>query len=100
MKIRVHILAAPTLAWLLSLASTAQATVYQLPKDTPPIVGEDQTYTTVYEDTLYDLARKYSLGSEELIRVNPGVDPCRAPARRSRFPAATFCRRFPSKASW
>jgi L,D-transpeptidase ErfK/SrfK len=30
---------------------------------------------TVYEDTLYDLARKYSLGSEELIRVNPGVDP-------------------------
>jgi L,D-transpeptidase ErfK/SrfK len=75
MKIRVHILAAPTLAWLLSLASTAQATVYQLPKDTPPIVGEDQTYTTVYEDTLYDLARKYSLGSEELIRVNPGVDP-------------------------
>ena len=29
----------------------------------------------MYEDTLYDLARKYSLGSEELIRVNPGVDP-------------------------
>ena len=30
---------------------------------------------TVYEDTLYDLAASYSLGSEELIRVNPGVDP-------------------------
>jgi len=30
---------------------------------------------TVYEDTLYDLARKFSLGSEELIRVNPGVNP-------------------------
>ncbi len=39
------------------------------------MVGEDQTIETVYEDTLYDLARKYSLGSEELIRVNPGVDP-------------------------
>jgi L,D-transpeptidase ErfK/SrfK len=30
---------------------------------------------TVYEDTLYDLARRFSLGSEEMIRVNPGVDP-------------------------
>jgi L,D-transpeptidase ErfK/SrfK len=38
-------------------------------------VGEDQTVQTVYEDTLYDLARKFSLGSEEVIRVNPGVDP-------------------------
>ena len=36
---------------------------------------EDQTVETVYEDTLYDLARKYGLGSEELIRVNPGIDP-------------------------
>ena len=71
------LLAAPALAFLLSLAGAAPglATVYELPKDAPPIVGEDQTYTTVYEDTLYDLARKYSLGSEELIRVNPGVDP-------------------------
>jgi L,D-transpeptidase ErfK/SrfK len=39
------------------------------------LVGEDQSVETVYEDTLYDLARKFSLGSEELIRVNPGVDP-------------------------
>jgi L,D-transpeptidase ErfK/SrfK len=39
------------------------------------VVGEDQTIQTVYEDTLYDLAAKYSLGSEEIIRVNPGVDP-------------------------
>ena len=39
------------------------------------VVGDDQTVTTVYEDTLYDLANKFSLGSEELIRVNPGIDP-------------------------
>lgn len=39
------------------------------------VVGQDLTVVTAYEDTLYDLARKYSLGSEELIRVNPGVDP-------------------------
>jgi L,D-transpeptidase ErfK/SrfK len=53
----------------------AQATVYPFPKTDNPVVGEDQTVVTLYEDTLYDLARKYSLGSEEMIRVNPGVDP-------------------------
>jgi L,D-transpeptidase ErfK/SrfK len=56
-------------------AGTAQATVYPLPTNDNPVVGGDQTAVTVYEDTLYDLARKFSLGSEELIRVNPSVDP-------------------------
>jgi L,D-transpeptidase ErfK/SrfK len=56
-------------------AGIAQATVYPLPQNDNPVVGGDQTVTTVYEDTLYDLARKFSLGSEEMIRVNPGVDP-------------------------
>jgi L,D-transpeptidase ErfK/SrfK len=71
-------------AWIASLllgaavlvaASVAHATVYQLAKPDDSVVGADQSVVTVYEDTLYDLARKYSLGSEELIRVNPGVDP-------------------------
>jgi L,D-transpeptidase ErfK/SrfK len=57
------------------VASAARATTYILPKPDDMVVGEDQTIQTVYEDTLYDLARAYSLGSEELIRVNPGVDP-------------------------
>jgi L,D-transpeptidase ErfK/SrfK len=56
-------------------ASRAQATIYTLSKADATVVGEDQSVETVYEDTLYDLARKFSLGSEELIRVNPGVDP-------------------------
>jgi L,D-transpeptidase ErfK/SrfK len=56
-------------------ADRAQATVYTLSSRDATVFGEDQTIETVYEDTLYDLARKYSLGSEELIRVNPGVDP-------------------------
>jgi L,D-transpeptidase ErfK/SrfK len=62
---------------LLALASAepAQATVYTLPSPDATVVGDDQTVETVYADTLYDLARKFSLGSEELIRVNPGVDP-------------------------
>jgi len=56
-------------------ARFAHATIYTLAHPDDAIFGEDQTVETVYEDTLYDLARKYSLGSEELIRVNPGVDP-------------------------
>ncbi|HWS66891.1 MAG TPA: L,D-transpeptidase family protein [Steroidobacteraceae bacterium] len=56
-------------------AGIAHATVYPLPQNDNPVVGGDQTVLTVYEDTLYDLARRFSLGSEEMIRVNPGVDP-------------------------
>ncbi len=65
------------LVGLIALAAPplVRATTYTIPKGGSEVVGEDQTYTTVYEDTLYDLARTYSLGSEELIRVNPGVDP-------------------------
>jgi L,D-transpeptidase ErfK/SrfK len=55
--------------------SLGLATVFTLDSPEQLVVGSDQTVTTVYEDTLYDLARTYSLGSEELIRVNPGVDP-------------------------
>ncbi len=68
-------------AWLaaavlsVTVAAPARATEYTLASPDQLVVGEDQTIETVYEDTLYDLARKYSLGSEELIRVNPGVDP-------------------------
>jgi L,D-transpeptidase ErfK/SrfK len=62
-------LAAGTLA-----ASLAHATVYTLTKPDDTVVGQDQTIKTVYSDTLYDLAAKFSLGSEELIRVNPAVD--------------------------
>jgi L,D-transpeptidase ErfK/SrfK len=68
---------AAALVALLAIASAdrAQATAYTLSSKDAPVVGEDQTVETVYQDTLYDLARKYSLGSEELIRVNPGFDP-------------------------
>jgi L,D-transpeptidase ErfK/SrfK len=69
--------ASAALAAVLTAAAApcARATVFPLPKSDDPVFGEDSTVVTVYEDTLYDLARKYSLGSEELIRVNPGVDP-------------------------
>jgi len=64
-----------TLACMGFFCSQARATEYQLAKPTDSVVGEDQVITTVYEDDLYDLARKYSLGSEEVIRVNLDVDP-------------------------
>jgi len=67
--------AALAAAAALLTAGLARATVFPLPDASNPVFGEDTTVVTVYEDTLYDLARKYSLGSEELIRVNPGVDP-------------------------
>lgn len=56
-------------------ARLAHATVYPLANSDDSVVGADDTMVTVYQDTLYDLARAYSLGSEELIRVNPKVDP-------------------------
>jgi L,D-transpeptidase ErfK/SrfK len=59
----------------LGLAAPSRATVYTLAKPDDTVVGHDESVVTVYSDTLYDLARKFSLGSEEMIRVNPGVDP-------------------------
>ncbi|HLZ97901.1 MAG TPA: L,D-transpeptidase family protein [Steroidobacteraceae bacterium] len=72
---RCSVTAALVVSFIIGWAGSAHATVYPLPKNDDPVVGGDETVVTVYEDTLYDLARKYSLGSEELIRVNPGVDP-------------------------
>ena len=68
-------LGALTVSLALGAILPADATVYTLKNKDDAVFGEDQTVTTVYEDTLYDLAAKYSLGSEEIIRVNPGIDP-------------------------
>jgi L,D-transpeptidase ErfK/SrfK len=62
------------LALSLGVVRSTSAAVYTLGKN-DSVFGEDQSVVTVYEDTLYDLAAKYSLGSEEIIRVNPGIDP-------------------------
>src|SRR5579862_2237602 len=64
------------IALLLAAASVpCVATTYEFTDPKQSVFGEDQSIKTVYEDTLYDLARQYSLGSEELIRVNPKLDP-------------------------
>src|SRR5437660_1605124 len=56
------------------LATPLHASVYPLPADGSPVVGTDTSMQTVYEDTLPDLAHRYSLGYYEIIRANPGVD--------------------------
>ncbi|MFO1428092.1 MAG: L,D-transpeptidase family protein [Steroidobacteraceae bacterium] len=53
----------------------AFATVFDLPEDGAGLFGQVEHVRTTYEDTLIELARRYSLGYEELLRVNPGVDP-------------------------
>jgi L,D-transpeptidase ErfK/SrfK len=68
---------AAILAALLSSALAAPssyASVFSIPADGSPLVGEDSSVTTVYEDTLPDLAHRFSLGYYEIIRANPGVD--------------------------
>jgi L,D-transpeptidase ErfK/SrfK len=66
-----------TLGMLLALTlvgSPCHASLYPLPVDGSPIVGSDSSVKTVYEDTLPDLAHRFSLGYYEIIRANPGVD--------------------------
>ena len=55
-------------------SSLSSATVYELPSDGSAVIGADTTISTHYADTLLDIARKYSLGYDEIIRANPGVD--------------------------
>jgi L,D-transpeptidase ErfK/SrfK len=63
-------------AGLIALGSqtSAWATVYELPADGSAVVGTDQHIKSTYKDTLLDIAHRYSLGYEEIIRANPGVD--------------------------
>ena len=65
--------------WVLAVAlcpqSTSLAVEFPLREDGAALIGEVKRVRTRYEDTLIELARKHSLGYEELVRVNKGVDP-------------------------
>jgi L,D-transpeptidase ErfK/SrfK len=39
------------------------------------VVGQVQVTITTKDDTLPDIARRFNLGYEEIVRANPGVDP-------------------------
>jgi L,D-transpeptidase ErfK/SrfK len=65
-----------TLLLALGTVRAARAAVYELADDgSTQMVGEDTSLKTHYEDTLYDLGRQYGVGSEEIARANPDVDP-------------------------
>lgn len=63
-----------SLACLL-LSAPVAATVYELRADLPAVFGNIERIQASYEDTLVDIARRYSLGYEEITRANPGLDP-------------------------
>ncbi|HVN45502.1 MAG TPA: L,D-transpeptidase family protein [Steroidobacteraceae bacterium] len=71
---RAALLAAALFAAALLADGAAAARVFPLPADDSTVIGEDSSVTTVYQDTLPDLAQRYSLGYYEIIRANPGVD--------------------------
>ena len=48
------------------------ASVYEFNK-TIQTFGNNEFINAVYEDTLVDIARKYNLGFNEIIRANPNV---------------------------
>lgn len=70
MLLRVLVICSCLFAW-----SQGQAVVYPLPPAQDSLVGEVLYVTSRYEDTLLDLGRKYSVGYEEMVAANPGVDP-------------------------
>ena len=56
------------------ITSAAQAVVYPLPPPEVDVVGEVKVAYASKEDTLLDIARAHSLGYDEIVHANPGVD--------------------------
>jgi len=48
---------------------------FTLPDGQDDVVGEVQITPASKEDTLPDIARRFDVGYEEIVRANPGVDP-------------------------
>ncbi len=70
-KFLVALVAGMTLAGV----RPARAAVYDLTDPAVQVIGEDLHLQTHYSDTLVEIARRYGLGYEEMVRANPTVDP-------------------------
>jgi L,D-transpeptidase ErfK/SrfK len=70
-----HLVASAGALALLPAVPRANAVAAKSAAKYPAIIGTQQTYTTRYEDSLVDLARKHGLGYTEIVAANPGVDP-------------------------
>ncbi|MEY4760196.1 MAG: hypothetical protein RLZZ200_52 [Pseudomonadota bacterium] len=63
------------LATAILAATAARSAVHELPASGSALFGREERVVTSYQDTLYEIARRFSLGSEEIVRVNRGMDP-------------------------
>jgi len=48
---------------------------FELPAEGSDLIGKLQVTRAEHDDTFVDLARRFNVGYEELVRSNPGVDP-------------------------
>ncbi len=63
----------PALLALL-LPAGAAAMTYEYPPPEFNLIGTLDMVEAAYEDTLLDIARRYSIGQEEIVLANPGID--------------------------
>lgn len=67
------------LRFLLSIAVVVSghcsALTFILPLNNDTLIGEDSVVTAHEEDTLIDIARRESLGFDEIVNANPAIDP-------------------------
>jgi L,D-transpeptidase ErfK/SrfK len=57
------------------LAEPSETHLFVLEQPEDDVVGEVQITIASQEDTLPDIARRFDVGYEEIVRANPGVDP-------------------------
>ena len=75
-KIRLSIIPMRLIGLVLGgmLTLKAGAETFILPPPDVDLIGQVQVDYAVHEDTLLDIARRYSIGHQEIVQANPGVD--------------------------
>jgi L,D-transpeptidase ErfK/SrfK len=66
---------APPVVTAPALGAPVATFKFEIDPDHDDVVGVLQMVTTSKEDTLSDIARRFDVGYEEIVRANPGVDP-------------------------
>jgi len=56
------------------LVAGASAAIFPLTYEQFDLIGFEETIAADYDDTLLDIARRYSIGQEEILLANPEVD--------------------------
>jgi L,D-transpeptidase ErfK/SrfK len=56
------------------LSTSVFAATFDLPSEHFDVIGAITTVNATYEDTLLDIARRKSIGQDQMERANPGVD--------------------------